>query len=69
MRAGCGKSARPVRWAGVWKRSHGKSYTGTKRETSDTDKDEPEGPPRQLPTLPVVGVSVVGLSVVGLCAP
>ena len=37
-RAGCGKSACPVRCGGDRKRSDGTPYTGTKPETADTDK-------------------------------
>ncbi len=37
-RAGCGKSARPVRGGGGRRRSDGEPYTGTKLETADTAK-------------------------------
>jgi hypothetical protein len=37
-RAGCGKSACPVRCGGGRRRSDGEPYTGTKLETADTAK-------------------------------
>jgi hypothetical protein len=37
-RAGCGKSACPVRCGGGRRRSDGRPYTGTKLETADTAK-------------------------------
>ena len=51
-RAGCGKSACPVRGGGGRRRSDGEPYTGTKPETADTAKGQTCTPPRRPPTRP-----------------